>query len=377
MKNNLKCLLCESTEGSIIFNIPNLSVFLGVHESKTHSEKKVHATLRYCNKCGFVQQQYSQELAKFLCDIYQSNGFITTPPGYSSWGNARAQSLIKFIDENLERPQSILEIGCHAGYLLSNLQKKYKCKAVGIEPANIKNTPKNVAIIQDFFPTSKLSNKKFDLVLCQTVLEHILTPKNFLKSISKHIADNGILLISVPNCTKTFSEGDIGLFLHEHISYFTKHTLRRMLNLIGFNCVTIDASKAELRVVAKLEKIDETSHLYDTDIAPLQYEKKVGEKINFFKEIIINEEKTGLYGACGLTHNLLQITKLFEKVILYDGDEYKYGKYLLDVPTPIHKWNQILSDPISKVIIMPYAFQEEIYNFLISKGLNKKIIKLY
>ena len=195
-----KCLICGSKEGAVIFNVPNLPVFLGVYNSITLNEKKYTAILRYCNKCGFVQQQCSTKLNKFLNDVYSLDGFISTPPGYSSWGDTRAQDIIKFIDENIESPRSILEIGCHSGYLLSNLQKRYGCKALGVEPGDIKNPPENIMIIRDFFPTEKLANEKFDLIVCQAVLEHVFDPLNFLRSIRKHLTDKGILLIGKAQC---------------------------------------------------------------------------------------------------------------------------------------------------------------------------------
>jgi 2-polyprenyl-3-methyl-5-hydroxy-6-metoxy-1,4-benzoquinol methylase len=373
--NEGRCLICGSNEGTIIFNVSDFPVFLGVYNSVTLSEKKYPAILRYCNKCGFVQQQYSTELNKFLNGVYSLDGFISTPPGYSSWGDARAQDIIKFIDENIESPRSILEIGCHSGYLLSNLQRRYGCKALGVEPGNIKNSPENIAIINDFFPTEKLANAKFDLIVCQAVLEHVFDPLNFLRSIRKHLTDKGILLISVPDCTKNFSDGDIGLFLHEHISHFTVNTIQFALAMAGLECVNISNDRGSLMATATLGKPN--IFINELDESPIDYEKKINEKIKFLLGEVTTENKVGLYGACALAHNLLQITKTFEKVILYDGDEYKHGKYLLGVTTPIQKWVQIVSDPISKVIIIPYAFQEEIYTFLVSKKHKKEIVRLY
>lgn len=373
--NDERCLICGSNEGTIIFNVSDFPVFLGVYNAITLREKKYPATLRYCNNCGFVQQQCSTELNKFLNYVYSLDGFMSTPPGYSSWGDARAQGVIKFIDENTESPRSILEIGCHSGHLLSNLQKKYKCKAVGIESGDINNPPENITIIHDFFPTEKLVNEKFDLIVCQAVLEHVFDPLNFLMSIREHLTDNGILLISVPDCTKNFLDGDVGLFLHEHISYFTVDTIRFALAMAGLKCINISTGRFGIMATATLGKPN--IFIDEVDKSPLGYEKKVNDKIKFFLAEVSNGDKVGLYGASAIAHNLLQITKTFEKVIIYDGDEYKHGKYLLEVINPIQKWDQIDSDPISKVIIMPYAFQEEIYTFLGSKNIRKEIIRLY
>ena len=42
--------------------------------------------------------------------------------------------------------------------------------------------------------------KKFNIVWVSHVLEHMISPQNFLNNINKHLVDNGILFIEVPNC---------------------------------------------------------------------------------------------------------------------------------------------------------------------------------
>ena len=153
------------------------------------------------------------------------------------------------------------------------------------------------------------------------------------------------------------------------------NTIRFALVVAGLECINISTDRGSLMATAKLGKLD--VFINELDESPIDYEKKINEKIKFFLEEVRNENKVGLYGACAFAHNLLQITKTFEKVIIYDGDEYKHGKYLLGVINPVQKWDQIDSDPLSKVIIMPYDFQEEIYTFLVSKNIKKEIIRLY
>ena len=48
------------------------------------------------------------------------------------------------------------------------------------------------------------------------------------------LKNNGKIFIDVPNLKEIIKLGGFGLFFHEHISYFSLETLRRLLNNNGF-----------------------------------------------------------------------------------------------------------------------------------------------
>ncbi len=118
---------------------------------------------------------------------------------------------LQFILNNFNKPikkKKILDIGCGGG-LVSELLAKINAEVTGIDENiyNIKeakehakkNSLKIVYINQslDFF--FKKNKKKFDLILCLEVLEHVDNVEETLKKISKLMNPGGTLILSTIN----------------------------------------------------------------------------------------------------------------------------------------------------------------------------------
>lgn len=373
-----KCLLCNSTEGYRFFFKPDIPIFLGVYPTAFSKPERFPATLWQCSHCGFVQQEISDCLIEFMQKIYSQDSFISTPPGVSSWGNFRARVISDYLERFLDSPGSIIEIGCHNGFLLSELQKKYSCRAVGIEPGAVQNVPKNITFINDFFPSKSLGDEKFDVIICQAVLEHVFDPLAFLKTIKKHLNPSGIVFIQVPDNTGHFTGGDIGLFGHEHISYFTTMSLDYAVRLTGFSPIEITNKIPGGHLLGVITHGEDDYQVPVFDHSAVLYQERFDMKIEQIKDYFSEDVIVGLYGACAGAHNFIQVASMGGKVILYDSDEFKKGKFLPDVPVPIRNFTDLENDPTDTVIIIPYLSQDEIFSFLSSKKLaGKRLIKIY
>lgn len=78
--------------------------------------------------------------------------------------------VFKAIVKNKIKGKTILEIGCSTGYLLEALRSKLgaKCFGVDISSAAIKEGKKlfkKIKLYNSFFESSKLKNKKYDLII--------------------------------------------------------------------------------------------------------------------------------------------------------------------------------------------------------------------
>ncbi|MES2003040.1 MAG: class I SAM-dependent methyltransferase [Bacteroidota bacterium] len=100
-------------------------------------------------------------------------------------------------------------------------------------------------------PESYTSEEKQDIILLINVLEHLRTPYETLVNIRKHlIADNGILVIDVPNefnafqlaANKEYDLKDWWVVPPKHINYFSLSSLTKVLNMAGFDVVYEEAS---------------------------------------------------------------------------------------------------------------------------------------
>tara|TARA_B110000503_G_scaffold139878_1_gene229324 strand:- start:1008 stop:1889 length:882 start_codon:yes stop_codon:yes gene_type:complete len=150
------------------------------------------------------------------------------------------------IDNSLKNNASILDVGCGwAQALLYFKEKGLDC--FGFDPAieavdygckkglNIKHSGLDG---MDVF-----EGKKFNIVSMLNVLEHLADPVKSIDQIKKILKPNGVLVIDVPNEFNDFQLA--GRDVHglddwwvappNHLNYFSKESLVKLLEKMGFN----------------------------------------------------------------------------------------------------------------------------------------------
>lgn len=88
----------------------------------------------------------------------------------------------------------------------------------------------------------------FDLIVCGDVLEHLRDPLGVVRSLTRHLAPGGRVLISVPNVAHLwirlnlllgrFEYADRGILDRTHLRFFTWRSLRRLLDDAGLRVVS-------------------------------------------------------------------------------------------------------------------------------------------
>ena len=157
------------------------------------------------------------------------------------------------IDSSLKKNASILDVGCGwAQALLSFKEKGFDC--FGFDPAieavdygckkglNIKHAGLEG---MDVF-----EGKKFNIVSMLNVLEHLADPIKSIDQIKKILKPSGILVIDVPNEFNDFQLA--GRDVHDlddwwvappnHLNYFSKDSLVKLLDNMGFNVKICESS---------------------------------------------------------------------------------------------------------------------------------------
>ena len=122
---------------------------------------------------------------------------------------ARKQRLIKSLEGITKPINSMLEVGCGAGFTVDYLKGKFM-NYTGIDYsenlikyAKKHNFNKNVVFeclnINEF-----ISETKFDVILMIGVLHHIPKPENIIKLLSKILSPKGIIVINEPQAGNPF-----------------------------------------------------------------------------------------------------------------------------------------------------------------------------
>lgn len=159
--------------------------------------------------------------------------------------NNRAKQTLEVI-ETYVKGKEVLDIGClnhnlemfEANPLHNEIEKLSKsCLGVDIEKEvlKLKNT-----ICAD---ATKLNlERRFDVIFAGEFIEHICNHKEFLETAKKHLADNGYLILTTPNCFYYKNVLDISFTGRLKISnynycLFYPDSLTKLLNDNGFDIV--------------------------------------------------------------------------------------------------------------------------------------------
>lgn len=263
------CRICSSNNVKPAFSFQNHPIVH--HLKKDYSSNDSYTSsfdLYECLNCGFLFAKDYFAPASVLYDNY------ITLSGQKAQIHAQrvVDTIGYFINTSTPR---IFEIGCNDGSFIKLLKSTGYDQIDAVEPAmdaylHARNITDNV--INDFFSVdlvdSLLTAHSYDLVVSRQVLEHISDLHNFLEGIKKILADNGLLVIEIPNHSMNYHFCDYS-FWEEHINYFTLNTLQQLLASHGFSIFYYETflfSGQALIVYCKRDSHHKFIHFCDYDL---------------------------------------------------------------------------------------------------------------
>ena len=196
----MKCLIClkEDLENYCDNSFLNLPVFYCkscfVHVSG-NSEDMMRNNCKEIYQKKFWGNNNLWDAKKIIENDYQDNDSKSKK---RTW-----KSQYAYCKEFLDKDGEILEVGAGQG------QASYWFEQAGYNITAIEPDPNNAKLINNKLRNGKCIScdaenislgKKFSIVWVSHVLEHMVSPQNFIDNINKHLIDNGILFIEVPNC---------------------------------------------------------------------------------------------------------------------------------------------------------------------------------
>ncbi|XXK22877.1 class I SAM-dependent methyltransferase [Arenicellales bacterium nBUS_48] len=209
-----------------------------------------------CKNCEmlFLDIRFSAEQVRNLYKDYRGEEYVrqrkTFEPNYVQSESAP----LKYIDvkEKFIKPYlpstdklSILDWGGDTGQsvVFNNGTNDLYSYDLG-DPRQLKNGVKN-------FP--RTSGKKFNLITCSHVLEHVTDPVDFIEDIKNFLGSSGVLFLEVP--LERIMDSENGLTLeekliqkrhwHEHINFFSLKSLEFIFDLANFECLEMDVRIVE------------------------------------------------------------------------------------------------------------------------------------
>lgn len=241
------CPLCGATERKLrwIKSSPRVS-------------ESVH--IFQCKGCDFV---YSQEVltpdaAKVFYDgLYRDGNYQS----YDSQSETKLKNwtevLKRVLTKTQGKPQRHLDLGCGEGYGMMAAQKLGLettgvefCESAALKARTRKIGEVYVADLENLEDVHELKPGGFDLITGFDSLDHVANPLEVLRKVTRLLSPDGLIYFNVTDIGSYYvvvmGENFPHLCPFEHLSYFSRTTLKSVLTLSRLRYIDMTSEKRKL-----------------------------------------------------------------------------------------------------------------------------------
>lgn len=168
-----------------------------------------------------------------LQQAYAQGSQICTPLGETDLGSLYFNDYYTFAKEmvgNDFRGLDVLEVGFGRGFLLRALAQD-GARLTGVDPTQAPSdllVGLNAELYYCPFSPELFGERRFDVIMHTCVMEHLPDSLSFVQQMMTLLKPEGRIIFSVPDCSEHIAHGDLGMFVHEHLSYFDACSLERL-----------------------------------------------------------------------------------------------------------------------------------------------------
>ena len=378
MKRN--CEICKNRKSELVYT----QKFVSIENKEINKHEFLH-----CYKCGFIF--ISNIIFQKKLDLYYKNSNkylylnqnIISPELntlHTIFFNIVNEYFIKKFSGKKYKNNYIFDIGCGNGNLLNIFKNNKYTNILGLDPSKTCSLWAkkyfNIKIVTSTIDDYK-TNKRFDVIILASVLEHISTLNKSLIKIEKLLKNDGILVTIVPDLAEfgNIMKEPFLEFSLEHINFFTKNSLSNLLGKYGFVSIRHKSIKSEyfgsfaLDSICKKSKIKVNLCKDNIGIKKLQKYILMSQKMLKNVEIKIDklvktQEPVIVWGTGSLTSRLLGTTKFRKMNILefIDKNTSLQGK---QIAGKVIMPPNYLKGKKSTVFVSSFIYGKEIKNNLI------------
>jgi SAM-dependent methyltransferase len=246
-----------------------------------------------CVQCGFAHQ-YPLPTQAAVDAMYQQDEYVKL--GQPDWFKKERGEIVngdwnvafKHRLSLMDADTPLLDVGCGTGYLIDYYYHHARFFAQGIEPSP---TARREVLYHTSVYDSYASFKQDDVqhpfrynIHMNLVLEHILDPKAFIRQYMQHLATDGKMVVIVPNEFNPLQQrlrGKHGDWFVQkpHINYFTRDSLRRLLEECGLEVTWQGATfPMELAALVGFDYVGNDELGRKVHRWRLDFERKMGTK---------------------------------------------------------------------------------------------------
>lgn len=150
----------------------------------------------------------------------------------------------------------VLDVGCGTGSLALVVNRGKGNEVLGLEPDPVRAAAASerglTVVNSELTPEFLAEHGSFDAIIFADVLEHVPTPKKIIDLAMSGLKSGGLMLISVPNVAHwsvranllvgRFNYEEVGIMDATHLRWFTRKTIRQLVENSGLEVLSIRAS---------------------------------------------------------------------------------------------------------------------------------------
>jgi SAM-dependent methyltransferase len=340
------------------------------HQSPLDIPERLPFSFTFMPELQLVIQRRDPAILGWLERVYTEDANV----GYLQEGHALAQSyggeFLSFFDRARallpKFPMTAADIGCGGVYLLQQVRAR-GLSVTGIDPSPVTIAAGRVAdikIVPSFYPSSLLT-ERFDVMFHYDVLEHVEDPVAFLRAHHANLMAGGGVIFAVPDCTHHIQLGDVSMMLHEHLNYFDKESLARVVRAAGFEPLLLEPARHG--GVLLCCAVPTTG-----DVQPSVLQGAGLDKFVCFRNraqaaldrfLHLAEESAG--GELGLYVPLRAFAYLgsvpgSQRLRFFDDDPGLRGRYYDGFDVPVENFSDLVALPPKQVVVCSLAFGERL-----------------
>ncbi|HSG38122.1 MAG TPA: class I SAM-dependent methyltransferase [Thermoanaerobaculia bacterium] len=284
----------------------------------------------------------------------------------------------------------VVEVASNDGYLLRWFKER-GIPVLGIEPAaNVAGAARAAGIPTEvkFFGEATARElvergTRADLLVGNNVLAHVPGLNDFVAGLKVLLAPAGVLTMEFPHLLRLMDEDQFDTIYHEHYSYFSFTTVRKVFAAHGltlFDVEELPTHGGSLRIYARHEG-DDSRPVGERVGDLLAREEAAGfsllstyqtfdERVRRVKRgllrFLIQAREEGKavagYGAPAKGNTLLNYCGIRSDFVDYtvDRSPHKQGRFLPGTRIPIHGPDRLRETRPDYVLILPWNLKEEI-----------------
>jgi SAM-dependent methyltransferase len=381
------CRFCAAPVTTVVCDLgmsPLCESFLAA-EQRNQMEPFYPLRADVCERCWLVQ----------LESYVAPESIFTEYAYFSSYSDSWVRHARTYTEAMVDRLQlgsgsMVVELASNDGYLLQHFVAR-GVPVLGIEPArNVAAAAerRGVPTLTRFFGeelAAELTEERgqADLVVANNVLAQVPDLNDFIAGIKQLLKPGGVVTVEFPHLVRLLDGNQFDTIYHEHFSYFSFGTARRIFGRHGislFDVEELPTHGGSLRVYGRhtdeggpasggrAEELAarEAAAGMETLVPYLGFGARVEQTKRKLLEFLIRAKDSGAsiagYGAPGKGNTLLNYCGIGTDFLDYtvDRNPYKHGRFTPGTHVPIHPPERLAETRPDYILILPWNLKDEI-----------------